>query len=149
MDSNYNLDQRRKKPKQKDFDVNTITKERLNEKNNFLSKLALFTRRSEVHFSFILITSAFVIIIFLMLLNIEYLEKSAIVLVLLFFCIYVLPNTVGRQVWNMEKSKTMRELSPLSPKTFLYTFGAYIRWIYPLATLILFFFVVIGFLKGY
>lgn len=149
MDSNANQNKQRIKAKHKDFNISTITKARLSEKNDFLSKLALFTRNSKVHLSFILITSAFIIIILLMLLNLEQMEKSMIVLLLLSFCIYVVPNTVGRQVWNMEKSKIMREMSPSSPKTLLHTLGTYIRWIYPLAALLLFSFVVIGILQGY
>ena len=149
MDPKDNLNKQRKKPEYKDFNINAITKARLSNKNNYFSKLALFTRKSTVHFSLILITCVFIVIILLMMRNFEDIEKSVIVLVLLSFCIYGFFNTVGRQVWNMEKSKVMRELSPSSPKTYLHIFGTYLRWIYPLAALLLFSFIIIGILKGY
>jgi hypothetical protein len=149
MDPKDNLNKQRKKPEHKDFNINTITKARLSYKNNYLSKLALFTRKSTVHFSFILTTCVFLVIILWMMMNFEHIEKSVIRLVLLSFCIYGFFNTLGRQVWNMEKSKVMKELSPSSPKTYLHTFGTYVRWILPLAVLLLFAFIIIGFLKGY
>ncbi len=149
MDPKDNLNKQRKKPEHKDFNINTITKARLSNKNNYLSKLALFTRKSTIHFSLILIICVFIMIILFMMMNFEDIEKSVIVLVLLSFCIYAFTRTVGQQVWNMEKSKVMRELSPSSPKTYLHTFGTYVRWIYPLAALLLFSFIMIGILKGY
>ena len=149
MDPKDNLNKHRKKPEHKDFNINAITKARLSDKNNYLSKLALFTRKSTIHFSLILITCVFIVIILWMMRNFEHIEKFVIVLVLLSFCIYAFFNTLGSQVWNMEKSKVMRELSPSSPKTYLHNFGTYVRWIYPLAALLLFSFVIIGFLKGY
>ena len=149
MDPKDNLNKQRKKPEHKDFNINAITKARLSNKNNYLSKLALFTRKSTVRFSLILITCVFIMIILFMMMNFEDIEKSVIVLVLLSFCIYAFTRTVGQQVWNMEKSKVMKELSPSSTKTYLHTFGTYVRWIYPLAALLLFFFIIIGILKGY
>ena len=149
MDPKENLNKQRKKPEHKDFNINAITKARLSNKNNYLSKLALFTRKSTVHFSLILITCVSLVIIALMMMNFEDIEKSVISLVILSFCIYAFTRTVGQQVWNMEKSKVMRELSPSSPKTYLHTFGTYVRWIYPLAALLLFSFIIIGILKGY
>ena len=149
MDPKDNLNKQRKKPEHKDFNINAITKARLSDKNNYLSKLALFTRKSTVRFSLILITCVFIMIILFMMMNFEDIEKSVIVLVLLSFCIYAFTRTVGQQVWNMEKSKVMKELSPSSAKTYLHTFGTYVRWIYPLAALLLFIFIIIGILKGY
>ncbi len=149
MDLKDNLNKQRKKPEHKDLNINAITKARLSDKNNYLSKLALVTKKSTVQFSLMLLTCVFLVIILLMMMNFEKIEKSVIVLVLLSFCIYAFTRTVGQQVWNMEKSKVMREMSPSSPTTYLHIFGTYIRWIYPLAALLLFFFVVLGFIKDY
>ena len=50
MDPKDNLNKQRKKPEHKDFSINATTKARLNDKNNYLAKLALFRRKPKVRY---------------------------------------------------------------------------------------------------
>ena len=147
--SNNNQNKHKKIPDYNKTDVNALNERRLRNKDNFLSRFTLYSRKLHIRLSFFLITAVFIFIILWISINFENTEKFIVVLVLLSFAIFELPNAIGSQIWNTEKSKVMIELNPWSIKTFLHTFGTYIRWILPLAALSLIFLIIGGVIKGY
>lgn len=134
--------------KDTELNIDAITLKRLKAKGTILTKLAIALRPLSINIFFHSITIAFILII-LVIITSTVTSTFTLGFTLLIGMLIILPWALGRQVWDSEKAKVMLEYHNSSFRAGAYRFATFIRWIYVLAIMIVIFFLVVGFFRGY
>ncbi len=134
--------------KDTELNIDTITMKRLKAKGTVLTKLAITFRPLSIRVFYHSVIITFILVILVIMSN-TVSSTFALAVTLLLGMLILLPWALSRQVWDSEKAKVMLEYHSSSFRAGAYRFATLIRWIYVLAIIIVIFFLVGGFFRGY
>jgi len=134
--------------KDPELSIDTITLKRLKAKGTILTKLTIALRPLSIRIFYHSVIIAFILLILVIMSN-SVSSTFTLGVTLLLGMLILLPWALSRQVWDSEKAKVMLEYHSSSFRAGAYRFGTFIRWMYVLAIIIVIFFLVVGFFRGY
>ncbi|MFW9929371.1 MAG: hypothetical protein ACFFD1_08270 [Candidatus Thorarchaeota archaeon] len=116
------------------INIDQLVERRLYKKNTFFSSLALTSQRDWSKFISLILFLGFLGFI---LFYVSEGNEIVIGVIVIIFCLLLIPRVIGLQFWALEKSKYMLETSPKSLNTIMFTFVMIIRWFVAFAIIII------------